>query len=215
MGTVVGNIPKLTYRYLSTTQQHHAIEIPSVNYFQVKENDGTLQYGDYQIIASQDDQVRRNYVDVSELGKSETSSKVGDKVWIRGRVGNVRAKGNACFLVIRSGAFNTIQACHFKEKANPEISKSLMKYAGALPLESIVDIYGEIQSADVKACTQNTVEIKIEKIFTVSRTPAVLPFLLDDAARSQADIDASQSTERPFGSVSQVLFFFFFLFHLN
>ena len=38
----------------------------------------------------------------------------------------------------------------------------------------------------------------------VSRAPAVLPFLLDDAARSQTDIDASQSTERPLATVPQV-----------
>jgi hypothetical protein len=31
-----------------------------------------------------------------------------------------------------------------------------------------------------------------------------LPFLLEDASRSQADIDASQETERPFASVLQV-----------
>jgi hypothetical protein len=31
-----------------------------------------------------------------------------------------------------------------------------------------------------------------------------LPFLLEDASRSQAEIDASQETERPFASVLQV-----------
>jgi aspartyl-tRNA synthetase len=55
----------------------------------------------------------------------------------------------------------------------------------------------------VKACTQNDVEIQIEKIFTVSRAPVNLPFLLEDASRSQADIDISQGTERPYPSVSQ------------
>ena len=38
----------------------------------------------------------------------------------------------------------------------------------------------------------------------VSRAPAVLPFLLEDASRSQTDIDASQATERPLASVPQV-----------
>ena len=38
----------------------------------------------------------------------------------------------------------------------------------------------------------------------VSKAPVALPFLLEDASRSQADIDASLATDRPFPAVSQV-----------
>lgn len=70
-------------------------------------------------------------------------------------------------------------------------------------MESIVDIMGVVASADVKSCSQNNVEIQIQKLFTVSRAPVLLPFLLEDASRSQAEIDASQNDERPFAGVSQ------------
>lgn len=176
--------------------------VPSVNYFDLDPKSNQLEFGDLQIIASQ----KRSpieYSKVSELGTSEGPA-VGSHIWIRGRISSVRGKGNACFIVLRSNAFYTIQACHFKDKSNPEISKALIKYMSTLPLESIVDIYGEVTTADVKACSQNNVELQIKKIFTVSRAPAILPFLLEDASRSQIEIDNSQNTERPYAAVLQV-----------
>ena len=120
------------------------------------------------------------YTDVKKLSVDDTIDNI---VWIRGRVNSVRAKGNACFTVIRSEAFYTVQACHFKDKANPEASKSLIKFVGAVPLESIVDIMGKVVSADVRSCSQDNVEIQILKMFVVSRAPVLMPFLLEDAAR--------------------------------
>jgi aspartyl-tRNA synthetase len=171
----------------------------SVDYYSVDSNDSKLAFGDYNTIAS-NGQTGRTFTPTSMLGK-EGGPKEGDVVWIRGRVSSVRAKGNACFMVVRSDSFYTVQACHFKDKANPEDSKALIKYVGGIALESIVDIMGVVVPADVKSCSQSNVEIQIKKIYTVSRAPAVLPFLLEDAARPQAEIDASQNTERPFAGV--------------
>lgn len=194
--------PGSTRLFSSQNPASSAPVIPSVNYFSIDPNSNSLQFGDLELIASQQ-KSPIEYTDVSKLGTSEGPA-VGTKVWIRGRVNSVRAKGNVCFLVLRSKAFYTIQACHFKDKQSPEESKSLIKYVSALSAESIVDIYGEITAADVKACSQNNVEIQIKKIFTVSRAPSVLPFLLEDAGRSQKEIDESQSTDRPYSGVNQV-----------
>ena len=98
-----------------------------------------------------------------------------------------------------------MQACHFKDKESPELSKALIKFAEGLTLESIIDIYGTVAPAEVKSCTQGNVEIKIKKLFVVSRAPVQLPFLLEDASRSESEIDASQETERPFARVGQDL----------
>lgn len=185
----------------SAHSEGHAI--PLVNYASVHDSDRRLHFGDYGIIASQSPVVR-TYTEVRDIGKDATGPVIGETVWIRGRVSSVRAKGNACFMVIRSGAFYTIQACHFKEKEDVEQSKAMLKFAAGLPLESIVDIQGVVAKADVKSCSQGNVEIHIRKIFTVSRAPATLPFLLEDAARSEQDIEASQNSDRPFSGVSQV-----------
>lgn len=190
--------------YSTTQTSLSAAGVPSVNLYQVVNEEQMLAFGDYELIASQG-QVAHRYTPVAELGSPSSAVQVGEKVWIRGRVSSVRAKGNACFLVLRQHADFTIQTCHFKAK-DPSLtttSKDLIKFVGGLTLESIVDIYGTLVSADVKACSQANVEVQIEKIFTVSRAPSTLPFLLEDASRAQSEIDASQETDRPFAAVSQ------------
>merc|ERR1719329_1008730 len=79
----------------------------------------------------------------------------------------------------------------------------MIKFVGGIPLESIVDVVGVMVDANVKTCSQKNAEIQIKKVFTISRAPPVLPFLLEDAARSQEDIDEAFDTDRPFASVSQ------------
>jgi len=176
--------------------------LTSIDFFSVKDDDGQIQFGDYNTIASQTESPRP-YADVKTLGTAEGSAKEGDIVWIRGRVTSVRAKGNACFMVIRSNAFYTIQALHFKDKTNPDPSKAMIKFVGNIPLESIVDIQGVIANAEVKSCSQNNVELQIRKIFTVSRAPVTLPFLMEDACRSENEIEESMGTERPLAGVVQ------------
>lgn len=39
---------------------------------------------------------------------------------------------------------------------------------------------------------QNNVEIKIERVYAVSRASLFLPFSVEDAARSDAEVEASQ-----------------------
>lgn len=172
------------------------------DYFSINDKDNKLQYGDFSVIASQS-QTNRQFVHAKYLGTSN-GPKIGELVWLRGRIASTRGKGNACFVVIRSDTFYTVQACHFKDKETPDESKSLIKFATSLPCESIVDILGVVSSADVKSCTQNNVELQIKKIFVVSRAPITLPFTIDDASRSQAAIDASQGQDSFFSGVSQV-----------
>lgn len=173
--------------------------VPVVDFYAYKGDDDNLDVGDYSLIASQSQEAAKKYVPVQDLNESL----IGQKVWIRGRVSSVRSKGNACFTVIRGNSFYTVQACHFKDKAQADQSKKLVKFVGDLPLESIVDIYGEVVGASVKSCSQHTVEVHIRKVYTVSRAPTSLPFLLEDASRSQAQIDASEHSDRPLSGVAQ------------
>jgi aspartyl-tRNA synthetase len=63
----------------------------------------------------------------------------------------------------------------------------------------MVDLEGRVNTgADVKSCSVKSVELTIQRIYSVSNAAAILPFLVEDAARSDAEIDASQSTDRPF-----------------
>ena len=176
------------------------LALPKVDYFSVQSNQD-IEYGDYGTIMSQG-KSGRNLVRVKELGTSD-GPKEGEVIWLRGRVSSVRAKGNTCFVVIRSESFYSVQACHFKDKENPDVSKKMINFIENIALESIVDICGVVAPANVKSCSQGNVEIQIKKIFAVNRAATVLPFLLEDASRSQEEIDASQGTDRPFAGVSQ------------
>lgn len=185
-------------RYFSSTRL--PASPPKVDFYSPSVAEPGLGFGDYELIASQG-QDSKSFASLSQLG-AENGPAVGSRVWIRGRVTSVRLKGNACFAVIRDGPYHTVQVCHFKSKSNPNESKALLQFMGELTLESIVDVCGTIASANVKACSQSNVELQVEKMFVVSRAPSVLPFLMEDAARSDEEIASSQSSDRPLVGVA-------------
>lgn len=152
-----------------------AHEAPKVNYYKSCEN----RFGDYISIASES-QLKRNYEEIHTLTKR---NKLNESIWLRGRVHNLRVKGNACFIILRAHN-STIQITYFKEKENPVESKKLIKFLETLTVESIVDVWGTLREANVLSCTQRDVEISLQKVFVVSRAPSILPFRIEDAARS-------------------------------
>eukprot|EP01039_Chlorochromonas_danica_P008649 gene8649-9530_t len=182
---------------LSTSSKIDYFTIPSTPPL-VEGSSNNLHFGDYELIASQG-------VDQKVFASIDTlhhPHNLGQHVWLRGRLTSLRAKGNACFLVLRDGPFHTVQACHFKDKTQLENSKALLKFLGGLTLESIVDIYGKVVPAEVKGCSQKQVEIQMEQVYVVSRAPVQLPFLLEDAARSEEEIALSQGSDRPLSGVA-------------
>lgn len=65
------------------------------------------------------------------------------------------------------------------------ISKTMVKWIGKIPCESIIDVYGTVSVPEVEVkSTTAKVELIIEKIFVVSRSRAQLPFQLEDASRT-------------------------------
>lgn len=61
-------------------------------------------------------------------------------------------QGNTCFLVLRQGPYSTVQACYFKDKANPEASKAVLKFLGSLSTESVVDMQVGRTSSSFPCC---------------------------------------------------------------
>lgn len=149
---------------------------PKVNYYQAEDG----HYGDYLSIASEG-QLQRDYEILETL--TQRNRKLHETIWLRGRVHNVRVKGNACFMILRANNSATIQVAYFKDRENPLLSKNIIKFVENLTVESIVDVCGKIVPATVHSCTQKDVEINLSKIFVVSRAPSVLPFRIEDAAR--------------------------------
>jgi aspartyl-tRNA synthetase len=104
------------------------------------------------------------------------------------------------FLTLRA-RFDCVQAILAQ---TPEVvSKQMVKWAAGLPAETLVAVEGTLVKSPVpiesSTVTVKDAEVKITKLHVISAitTTAPLPFYVDDAVRSDAEIEASQSTDRP------------------
>ncbi|KAA0038775.1 hypothetical protein IC582_007161 [Cucumis melo] len=151
----------------------------------------------------EDDPLSANYGDVplSDLQSKEVKSienwtQVGsltpelkDKyVILRGRIQTIRAVGKKmAFLVVREKGF-TVQ-CVLSEQ--PElVSRQMVKYVDGLSRESIVDVEGvvSVPNVAIKGASQQ-VEIQVRKVYCISKAMPTLPINIEDAARSEAEIE--------------------------
>jgi aspartyl-tRNA synthetase len=149
-------------------------------------------------------QTGRSFAKIVDL--ETTSYKDGDTAWLSGRLHSIRVKGGSCFLVLRQNSFDTVQAVYFKDKDRPEESAKMLRYLKSLTVESVIQLEGKvIAGADVKSCSVQSIELSIQRIHAVSKADPILPFLVEDAARSEADVEASQNTDRPFPRLGQEL----------
>ncbi|KAK4559204.1 hypothetical protein RGQ29_008449 [Quercus rubra] len=151
---------------------------------------------------SMEDPLADNYGDVPLL---ELQSKVapGTRVWteigklaeplkdqyvlVRGRAQRIRAKGKTAFVVLRERGF-TVQ-CVLTEQ-DGVVSRPMLKYAAGLSRESIVDVEGvvSVPGITINSTTQQ-VEIQVRKIFCVNKAMPTLPINVEDAARSDVEIE--------------------------
>ncbi|XP_030947319.1 aspartate--tRNA ligase 2, cytoplasmic isoform X3 [Quercus lobata] len=151
---------------------------------------------------SMEDPLADNYGDVPLL---DLQSKVapGTRVWtkigklaeplkdqyvlVRGRAQRIRAKGKTAFVVLRKKGF-TVQ-CVLTEQ-DGVISRPMLKYAAGLTRESIVDVEGvvSVPGITINSTTQQ-VEIQVRKIFCVDKAMPTLPINVEDAARSDVEIE--------------------------
>jgi len=146
----------------------------------------------------------RIYSNINEIG-TDSGPAVGAEVWLRGRLHRVRGKGNQCFVILRQQGQFTVQGCFFKDQQAPQQSKAMLTFLQTLNEESIIDVRGLLQSANVKSCSQSTVELKLLEVVLISASEPKLPFEIDDAARPESDIDASENTDRPLPRIGQEL----------
>ncbi|XP_006345989.1 aspartate--tRNA ligase 2, cytoplasmic [Solanum tuberosum] len=124
----------------------------------------------------------------TEVG-SVTPEMKDQVVLIRGRVQTIRPVGKKiAFVVVRERGF-TVQ-CVLTVK--PElVSSQMVKYATSLSKESIVDVEGvvTIPEKPITGATQQQVEVQISKLYGVNRAVPTLPINIEDAARSEVEIE--------------------------
>uniref|UniRef100_A0A3B1K714 Aspartate--tRNA ligase, cytoplasmic n=1 Tax=Astyanax mexicanus TaxID=7994 RepID=A0A3B1K714_ASTMX len=131
------------------------------------------RYGVSEMVQSQE-KLDRTLVRVQDL----TTQKAGQLVWVRARIHTSRAKGKQCFLVLRQQQFNVQALVAVGDRA----SKQMVKFAhrgrggGGAPVEQ-----------KIESCSQQDVELHIERIYVISQAEARLPLQLEDAVRPDAD----------------------------
>ncbi len=141
-------------------------------------DDLKAEFGDLAIINSSY-KTDRVWTDIKDL----SAAKEGESVWIRARCHAVRAKGKSTFMVIRRGLYTAqVVMCAFGNPGEPSID--LVKFAGKIPLESIVDIHGKVVKTanPIESVSQKDCEIQIQQLFVISAAQ-LLPFQIADANR--------------------------------
>ncbi|CAH3145500.1 unnamed protein product [Porites lobata] len=117
--------------------------------------------------------------------KDLTLEAVGKRVLVRARLHTTRGTGKQCFMILRDRQYTVQGVC----AVNDVISKAMVKFAAGINRESIIDVEGEVKSVDqkVQSCSQEDVEISVDKIFVVSLAEPRLPLQIEDASRPETD----------------------------
>lgn len=104
--------------------------------------------------------------------------KIGEKVAVRGRVHNVRVKGNIGFIVLRQ-QMQTLQCCAFTSE---KVSKSLVMSIKNLTCESVVEVSGTlVKPKNLTNCSVNELEILIDSFEVISKAEGV-PFTYEEGS---------------------------------
>ncbi|KAM7262675.1 hypothetical protein ACFE04_000358 [Oxalis oulophora] len=157
-------------------------------------------YGDLPLYAVQStDETTSDYTKVGSLVEQLNTK----EVLIRGRVHTIRpVSKKMAFIVVREKG-KTVQCV---VTVQPDVvSPQMVKFTTNLSRESIVDLTGivSIPSIPIKGASQSTVEIHLRKVYCVNRAMPNLPISIDDASRSEAEIEAAAQAGEQLVRVNQ------------
>lgn len=134
----------------------------------------TDRFGMLELVQSKsEDKTGRKWTVVGDLA---SGSLVGQKVLIRGYIHAIKSPSSATFVLVRQ-RMHTVQCVI--EGADAEMKA----YVDKVPVESVVDVHGEVVKAEVKSATVSSVEIKVSSFFVVQPSRVRLPFQPREAER--------------------------------
>ncbi|WZY86125.1 hypothetical protein YC2023_032509 [Brassica napus] len=128
------------------------------------------------------------WTDVREL----VEAMAGTEVLIRGRVHTYRhVSSKKGFLIVRQKG--CLVQCVVTESKENHVSVNMVKFVKQLNSESFVDVIGYVVlPKDPVTGTTQQVEIQVRKVYCVNSALQQLPLYVEDAARSEADIQAGK-----------------------
>ncbi|KAM7485485.1 hypothetical protein LguiA_001494 [Lonicera macranthoides] len=123
----------------------------------------------------------------TEIGSLSEELK-DQSVLIRGRAQTIRAVGKKiAFIVVREKGF-TVQCV--LTVAPDLVSGQMVKFANSLSRESFIDIEGivSVPGVAIKGATQQ-VEVQVRKLYCINKAMPTLPIMIEDASRSEIEIE--------------------------
>ncbi|ROT35353.1 aspartyl-tRNA synthetase [Sodiomyces alkalinus F11] len=132
--------------------------------------------------------VEAERVHLRDLGEEH----VGKSVKVRGWVQNSRMQGaKMCFVELREERNWAVQGVITASAEGKPVSRPMVKWVGALPLESFVLVEATVQKPlePVKSCKVSLYELHITKCYLVARGPEVLGLGLAAANRAISSFD--------------------------
>ncbi|KAK4370938.1 hypothetical protein RND71_010413 [Anisodus tanguticus] len=170
-------------------RRQEAAAVASISAVSVVEEGPDPLSGNYGDVALKDLQSKavsgRKWTEVGSLSP-EMREQV---VLIRGRVQTIRPVGKKiAFVVVRERGF-TVQ-CVLTVK-HELVSAQMVKFATSLSKESILDVEGVVTVPEkpITGATQQQVEIQISKLYCVNKAVPTLPINIEDASRSEVEIE--------------------------
>lgn len=126
---------------------------------------------------------------------TSSSEFVNQRVSLRARLQTSRGTSKHAFIVLRSG-FCTMQGIVSSD--NEAVSKFMVKFAGSLNRESVVQVEGVLKLAEIKSemITQRGIELDVDRIFAVHAAQRITPFAVEDAARPEESSAAATEEEK-------------------
>lgn len=134
----------------------------------------TDRFGMMDMVQSRDDKKSgRQWILVGDLAKPDY---LGKEVLVRGYAHAIKSPSSATFVLLRQ-RMHTVQCVIEGSDAD------MKAYVDKIPVESVVDVTGELVSAEVRSATMSTVEIKVKTFFVVQPARVRLPFQPREAER--------------------------------
>ena len=126
---------------------------------------------------------------------SSTCELVDKRISLRARLQACRGTSKHAFIVLRSG-FCTMQGIVSSD--NEAVSKLMVKFAGSLNRESVVQVEGVLRLAEIKSemITQRGIELDIDRIYAVHPAQRISPFAVEDAARPEESSAGATEEEK-------------------
>jgi len=154
-----------------------------------------------QSAAASEDLAKDNYGEVSKDKEIDTAivnlrslgeEHIGKTIKLRGWIQNARMQGaKMAFVELREEGACTVQGVVAASPEGKPVSKQMVKWIGALKLESFVSLEATAQKPlePVKSCKVSLFELHLTKVYLVAPAPEMLGLGLAAANRAVGNLD--------------------------